>query len=211
MKLIKRGAEAALYKTQFLGQVALLKERIPKKYRNSLLDEQIRKQRTKQEAVLLHKAKEAGVRTPSLLKVDKKNSRIWMEWIEGKQLKEELNSKKLNGKKNSVEKFEKQLQKLGKRIAQLHSAGIIHGDLTTSNVLVNPKEMALVDFGLGFFSKKIEDQAVDLLNLKKTFGATHSGLPKSFEQILKSYAKSNPNARTIFRQMEKVEERVRYS
>lgn len=154
MTLVKRGAEAALYKTEYLGMPALLKERIPKQYRHPSLDERIRKQRTKQEAVLLHKAKTVGVRSPAILKIDKKNASIWMEWINGKQLKEELNSQKPNGKKKRVEQVEGHLKKLGKMIAQLHAAGIVHGDLTTSNVLVNKKEMVLIDFGLGFFPKK---------------------------------------------------------
>lgn len=206
MRLIKRGAEAALYKTDYLGKAALLKERIPKTYRHPQLDERIRKQRTKQEAVLLHKSKLAGVRSPALLKIDKKNASIWMEWIDGKQLKEELSTGKNSAKKSGMH-----LKKLGKNIAKLHSAGIIHGDLTTSNVLVNKKEMVLVDFGLGFFSEKNEDYAVDLLNFKKTFQATHANFPKGFEIIAAAYAQHNPKAPDVFRQMEKVESRIRYA
>ncbi len=200
MKLIKRGAEAALYKTEYLGKPALLKERIPKKYRHPQLDERIRKQRTKQEAVLLHKSKEAGVRSPCLLKIDKKNAAIWIEYIEGKQLKEILTPKK-----------GELLEQLGRMIARLHAAGIVHGDLTTSNVLVNKKEMVLIDFGLGFFSEKTEDRAIDLLNFKKTFQATHADFPQGFEIVLKAYATQNPKASAVFRQMEKAEERIRYA
>lgn len=200
MKLAKRGAEAVLYKTEYLGQPALLKERIPKKYRHPQLDEQIRKQRTKQEAVLLHKSKGAGVRSPAIFKIDKKNASIWMEWINGKQLKEVLTPKK-----------GELLEQLGKTIARLHAARIVHGDLTTSNVLVNRKEMVLIDFGLGFFSEKTEDRAIDLLNFKKTFQATHADFPNGFEIVLKAYATENPKASEVFRQLEKAEERIRYA
>jgi Kae1-associated kinase Bud32 len=208
-----------LYKTDYLGAPALLKERVPKKYRNAALDEGIRRQRTKQEAVLLHRAKEAGVRTPALLKIDRKNASIWMEWVDGKQLKEELNAGKKTGnrlkwglnEKNMAGRFEKRLKKLGEMIAQLHAAGIIHGDLTTSNALVNEKEMALIDFGLGFFSGKTEDRAVDLLNFKKTFQATHASFPKGLEIVLDSYRNNNSGAAAVFRQMEKVEGRIRYA
>ncbi|MBU0635873.1 Kae1-associated serine/threonine protein kinase, partial [Candidatus Micrarchaeota archaeon] len=152
MKLIKRGAEAVLYKTKHWKQDALLKKRIPKKYRTAILDEKIRKQRTKQEAILLHHAKKATVRTPTLLKVDKKKHQLWMEWIPGKALKTVLGKQHANWCKA-----------IGKKIALLHTAGIIHGDLTTSNIIVSGKELVFVDFGLGFFSNKIEDRAVDLV------------------------------------------------
>lgn len=216
MKLIKRGAEAVLYKTKYLGQPVLFKQRIPKQYRHVLLDEKIRKLRTKQEAILLDKAKQSGVRTPVLLKVDKKNAGLWMEWIKGKQLKEELNIEKelrrgKRGKKNSVGKFGKQLQKFGQMAAQLHAAGIIHGDLTTSNVLVNEKEWVLLDFGLGFFSEKTEDRAVDLLNLKKTFQATHPDTPDGFERMVQAYARYFSDAPAVFGQIKKIENRIRYA
>ena len=73
------------------------------------------------------------------------------------------------------------------------------------------KELVLIDFGLGFFSDKIEDQAVDLVNFKKTFEATHTTIPNGFKQILKGYQQKNPKSELVFRQMEKVEQRIRYS
>jgi Kae1-associated kinase Bud32 len=129
-----------------------------------------------------------------------------MEWIEGKQLKEELNTTEKKGAWKG-----KWLEKAGKMVAQLHAAGIIHGDLTTSNFLVGKKELVLIDFGLGFFSEKNEDRAVDLLNFKKTFLATHASFPKGLEPFLHAYSGNNPFALPVLRQMEKVENRIRYA
>ncbi len=78
MKPMWQGAEAALYEETYLGQPALVKERLPKAYRVPELDERIRRERTKQECVLLHRAKLAGVRTPLVYRVDRGNSRIWL-------------------------------------------------------------------------------------------------------------------------------------
>ena len=143
MKILSVGAEATLLKTTYLGKSAVIKKRIEKKYRNSILDTKIRTRRTKQECILLHSAKQALVLSPSIYKIDKKNSEIIMEFIDGKKVKNGLN------KKN----YKKICKKIGEDIGRLHSDNIIHGDLTTSNIILTQKKLAFVDFGLGFFSK----------------------------------------------------------
>ncbi len=198
---LRKGAEAELVETEFLGRKALLKDRVPKEYRVAKLDERIRRERTKQEAILLHRAKELGVRTPIIFAIKKKSSGIIMEFVEGKRLKDTLN------KKN----FRQHCKELGKEIALLHNGGLVHGDLTTSNIIVNGKALVFVDFGLGFFSEKIEDKAVDLLNLKKTFEATHHSLmPSAWEEITKAYCKANSAGKSIVEQVGEIEKRARY-
>ena len=201
--VLRKGAEAELVKTSFLDKKALLKDRVPKEYRVHKLDESIRRERTKQEAVLLHKAKELGIRTPIIYAIERDNCAIVMEFVEGKRLKDALN------KKN----FSAHCKALGEKIAALHNAGLVHGDLTTSNVIVHPdsETLVFVDFGLGFFSEKIEDKAVDLLNLKKTFEATHHSLmPAAWEQITKVYSKNSAQGAMVVEQISEIEKRARY-
>jgi len=202
MELIAQGAEAKLFKVKKGKQTVLLKERVSKAYRCKELDSKIRSERTSIEAGLLAKAKSAGVNTPNVLETDKKKFKITMEFIDGKRAKDFLQEKN----------FEKTCLETGKAIAKMHFYGIIHGDLTTSNILVKEGELFFIDFGLGFRSKKIEDKAVDLLVFKKTFEATHHKLmPRGWETILKGYALENPEeAGQVFRQIEAVEKRGRY-
>ena len=190
----KKGAEAELFESVLDGQKVLIKKRIPKKYRNKILDETIRKKRTRAEAKLIKEAHNA-VKVPRIFVVDEKQCEIIMEFIQGPALKEVLAKQK------------NLCKKAGEEIKKLHEAGIIHGDLTTSNIMVRgKKELVFVDFGLGFFSKKIEDKATDLVVFKKTFNATHSKIKNGWKMVLEGYA---PNAE-MSAQMEKIEKRARY-
>ncbi|MDD5147990.1 MAG: KEOPS complex kinase/ATPase Bud32 [Candidatus ainarchaeum sp.] len=199
MELIAQGAEAKLFRQ---GKT-LVKERVSKEYRCRELDRKIRRERTALEANLLKKAKNIGVNVPNLIETDKEGAKITMEFIEGKRTKDALNEKN----------FEKICLEIGKNIGKLHSYGIIHGDLTTSNILQDKKgKLFFIDFGLGFNGRKTEDRAVDLIVFKKTFEATHHKLmPKGWELILEGYAKENrEQAGLVLKQIEKVEKRGRY-
>jgi N6-L-threonylcarbamoyladenine synthase/protein kinase Bud32 len=203
MELIAQGAEAKLFRENKEQGAILVKERIPKEYRCKELDKKIRHERTALEASLLRKAKSTGVNTPSVLEINKDETKITMEFIEGKRVKDAL------GKKN----FEKICFETGQNIGKLHSYGIIHGDLTTSNIIQNTQgKLVFIDFGLGFHSRKTEDKAVDLLVFKKTFEATHHELmPKAWEKILEGYKKeNNAEAIQVLKQIEIVEKRGRY-
>jgi len=199
MQLIRQGAEAKLFKAKFEGKPALLKKRVPKEYRNKELDEKIRSARTTGEANLLRKARSLGVNTPMVYNVDKAEKEILMELVDGSRLKDVLNKKTLG-----------LCRQVGEGIALMHENSLIHGDLTTSNVMVKGKELFFIDFGLGKHSKKAEDKAVDLLVFKKTFEATHVELmPKGWELILEGYL-AKGGEEEVLAQMKKVEERVRY-
>ncbi|MFH1224717.1 MAG: KEOPS complex kinase/ATPase Bud32 [Candidatus Diapherotrites archaeon] len=214
MRLIAKGAEAELWRTDYLGRPALVKRRVPKKYRNSALDARIRRLRTKEECLLLHRAKECGVRAPLIYNVDRAGTEIVMEFVDGEKLRDVMRKKGKN--KKNVFGF---CSEVGRNVAKLHRGGLVHGDLTTSNIIVpnqKPKKTAkaglvFVDFGLGFMSSRTEDFAVDLLVFKKTFSATHWELmPKGWEAIMQGYARGNPKGREIERKVEAVEGRVRY-
>jgi Kae1-associated kinase Bud32 len=194
-----KGAEADLSFTEYFGHATVSKERLPKRYRNEILDKRIRKSRTQLECTLIQKARSAGVRTPLIYSIDKGGSRILMERIEGKRMKDCLSKSTL-----------KVCSKTGKAIAQMHSANIIHGDLTTSNIIIAKENPCFIDFGLGFESAKLEDKAVDLLNFKKTYNATHFKFPAGWKAIIGAYRKSYSAGKEVLAQMEDVEARVRY-
>lgn len=202
MKLLRRGAEAELYEAEFEGKKALLKKRVEKGYRCKELDSEIGVSRTNLEARLLGKARSMGVNTPQVYSVDKGKREIVMEFVEGKRAKDVLNGSN----------FEKICDEIGQGIAKMHAFDLVHGDLTTSNILIRGKELFFIDFGLGKTSNKVEDKAVDLLVFKKTFGATHAGLmPKGWEKILAGYTRAmGTKGNSIVAHIAKIEKRARY-
>ncbi len=199
MEMVRQGAEAKLFKTVFGGKPALLKARIPKEYRCRQLDDLLRATRTSREASLLRKARGLGVRTPAVYSVDRGKKEILMEFVEGPRLKDVLSKKNLG-----------LCRPVGEAIAAMHASNLIHGDLTTSNILVKGKELYFIDFGLGYGSARLEDKAVDLLVFQKTFEATHVELmPKGWNLVLEGYLEKG-GSKTVVRHMEKVRERARY-
>lgn len=200
-RIISQGAEASLIYTGFCGKPALLKLRSRKEYREERLDRQMRRQRTKTEALIMHRAKAAGVRTPLIYEISRKECGITMEFLKGKKLKECLNEKTIWA-----------CNEAGRKAACLHNAGIIHGDLTTSNIMLEEKgrrEIALIDFGLAFQANGIEDRAVDLIGFKKTYFATHWRYPCGWKEFLKGY-NSVSASKGIEEKIREVEARARY-
>ena len=143
--LIAKGAEAELKRD---GDT-VVKERIKKGYRILELDDKLRKRRTALEARLLREARRAGVLTPQVLEEEKTS--LKMEFIDGQKVKDVLDKNCISISKE-----------VGRNVALLHSYDIIHGDLTTSNMLLKDGKLYLIDFGLGFISKREEDKAVYL-------------------------------------------------
>ena len=191
--LIAKGAESNIVKSSYLGEKAVLKDRIPKNYRIPEIDDKIRKARTKEEAKLLSDAKRAGVRTPVLYDVDLENKSILMEEIEGDMVKDILD--------------EDLAFRIGQDIAKLHSADIIHGDITTSNIMLQDDNLVFIDFGLGRYSHLDEDKAVDLLVLKKALQSIDYNLAiKYFDCVLKGYGD-----KSILNKIMDVESRGRYT
>ncbi|HDJ96549.1 MAG TPA: Kae1-associated serine/threonine protein kinase [Candidatus Aenigmarchaeota archaeon] len=201
MKLVARGAEAILYRKDGL----LIKDRIKKSYRIKEIDLKLRKERTRLEARLLSTARRVGVLTPKIVGVDEKNFRIVMEFIEGERVKEMLN--RLD--KPEVKKL---CYEIGRCIGKLHSAGIIHGDLTTSNMIVKEGKLFFIDFGLGFLSKKIEDQGTDLHLLYQALKSTHFNLLETcWDFIKRGYKEEYKKAKDVFEKIKEIEGRGRYA
>jgi len=197
-QIIQQGAEAIILKE---GD-NIIKRRIKKSYRIKELDEKIRRQRTRSESKLLEKASKI-ISIPKITKMDDKQMEIFMEFIQGKKLSEELNSFPLKEQK-------KICFQIGESIAKLHDKDIIHGDLTTSNTILKEKKVYFIDFGLGFNSHRIEDKAVDLHLIKQALEAKHfKDWETLFQSIKEGYNHSKDSKKTL-EQLEKVEKRGRY-
>lgn len=203
MRILKeQGAEAIIYLDEIGGQKFLVKERIKKRYRLDQIDAKLRKERMKQEMKLMSEARGHGVLTPKIISSDEKSFKIVMEEIEGLLVKDFL---------PKIKNFEEICFEIGKNIGRLHSAGIIHGDLTTSNMILKNGKIYFIDFGLGYFSKRIEDMATDLTVLLKTLYSTHHKISaKCWKKIVKGYKSENKKASEVFKRMEKIELRARY-
>ena len=139
---------------------------------------------------------------PYVLDVDKENWIIVMDRLFADPLKHKL----------QVDTLEKYFSKLGEMIADLHNGGIIHGDLTTSNVFVDDEGIVwLIDFGLGYNTKNIEDYAVDILVLKHILESSHIIVyEKAFQAFMNGYSLRKTDAKRVFKRMNTVELRVRY-
>ena len=184
-----RGAEARLYKTCFLGIPALVKDRNEKKYRAKSLDDRIRASRTKTEARTIMKARAAGINAPILFSAGK--FKLYFEKIDGKRLREA-------GKVSSKSWIE-----VGKLLANMHGAGITHGDFTPANIIIKKNKIYVIDFGLASISNEAEERAVDVLLMEKS-------IPKSdFSHFLKGY-KSSKDWKTTLRRVEEIKKRGRY-
>lgn len=204
MEIIYRGAESIIYLDEYEGKKVLVKERIKKDYRIEEIDQKLRKERTRREVNLLRRAREVGVSTPQILYVDEKNHKIIMEFIDGIRIKEFLNS----GKEDEIKKvcFE-----IGKLIGKLHSNKIVHGDLTTSNMILKDGKIYFIDFSLGNFSNRIEDYGVDLNLLYEAIRSTHFKILKiCWDSIANGYKTELKDAEKVFKKMEEIEKRARY-
>jgi len=168
MKLVKKGAEADLYQTKWQNSKAILKIRKIKKYRSSLLDSKIRKQRTIKESQMLSLAKSYGVSTPLVYFVNLEKTSITMQEIPGTPVHDLPESKIIELSKD-----------IGKLVGTLHKNGIMHGDLTTSNFILFQKIVFIIDFGLSQISIKPEDHAVDLRLIKEILNSAHAKIMTS--------------------------------
>lgn len=206
MKLVYRGAEADIYSGDWAGANAIYKFRKQLPYRLPELDAVIRTQRTVHEAQILHESKSAGVKCPFLYYVSPREALIVMQEIAGPRLKTVLQSS--DWEKGSVP------SKFGVAVGKLHSAGIMHGDLTTSNAIVNDEGVNLIDFGLAIRSVRVEDHAVDLRLIKETLVGAHSSISMAvLKSFLEGYAGvvGERRATEVNRKLTEIERRGRYA
>ena len=197
-RLLKRGAEADVYLVKWGGKNAVSKVRTPKPYRHQELDSSIRKHRTVHEANFISTAKGSGVMTPFVHFVDPVKAEIIMEFVEGENVRDAITPVLCYG--------------MGRCAAILHSNNIIHGDLTTSNFIAN-KKLVLLDFGLSYYSGRIEDMATDIRLIKEVFTSAHIAVKKAFPRFLEGYASiaGMKRADKILENVREIEQRGRYA
>ena len=203
LKLLKKGAEGDIFLTSWNKKKAILKERKKKDYRNSSLDQRIRKQRTIRECEIISEVKSFGISTPLIYNMDTKNCTIVMQHIVG-TLVNELSESKLI----------KSCLEIGKIVGTMHKNGIMHGDLTTSNFIVSNGRIFVLDFGLANKTIKPEDHAVDLRLLKEILNSAHAKImDKAWSNFLKGYKKAVGSSRfsKVSNLVKVIESRGRYA
>jgi TP53 regulating kinase-like protein len=197
-RLVKKGAEADIYVTEWAGSKAVSKVRAPKPYRHPELDLAIRKHRTIHEANFISAAKAAGVMSPFVHFVDPINAEIIMEFVEGDNVRDAITPDLC--------------REMGRYAALLHASNIIHGDLTTSNFITD-KKLVLLDFGLSYYSERTEDMATDIRLIKEVFTSAHIAVKKAFPRFVDGYASVAGKKRTdkILENVKEIEQRGRYA
>eukprot|EP01040_Poterioochromonas_malhamensis_P019600 gene19600-23189_t len=192
MSMISQGAEGRLFEVSFLDKAAVCKERLRKSYRVSVLDEKLNKQRILQEARCIHRCFRQGVPVPIIYHVDLVDFKIFMERINGITLKELL--RQLEDGDEGSANISAITTAIGKGIGLMHDCDVVHGDLTTSNIMVRRvnesdqyNSVVFVDFGLGAMKATPEDKAVDLYVLERAFISTHPNSESLVQSILESY------------------------
>ena len=197
-RLICQGAESKIFLIQnpdeYNNKPFIRKLRISKSYRNEILDNSLRKSRTKKEAKLLNKVLEVSPKVLSTNDLDT----IDMEFIDGPQLKQVLDTNP------------KLALFAGKIVAFLHSKGIIHGDLTTSNfILESNNNLKVIDFGLCSYSHKFEDMAVDLHLFRESLESVHFRVEElAWDYFLEGY--NFESKKSVLERLKNVELRGRY-
>uniref|UniRef100_A0A2P2I2Y3 non-specific serine/threonine protein kinase n=1 Tax=Hirondellea gigas TaxID=1518452 RepID=A0A2P2I2Y3_9CRUS len=201
--LICQGAEARVYQGTWINKTIILKHRFSKKYRHPDLDKHITKERLKSEARSLVRCRMAGIRTPCVYHVDFITNEIIMEKIENSAtvrsvIKQYTEASDEAGSDELSSNMKTLAVKIGKVLSKLHQNHIIHGDLTTSNMLlVEPyydSPVILIDFGLSSMEEKAEDKAVDLYVLERAILSTHRNTDLFVSSLLAEYKKSGGKA-----------------
>ncbi|KAL2073492.1 hypothetical protein VTL71DRAFT_10818 [Oculimacula yallundae] len=233
-QLITQGAEALLFRSTYLlpSLPCALKYRPSKPYRHPILDARLTKHRILLEARVLVKCRREGVPVPAVYALDEFKGWLMIEWIEGEvvriRLNEWLKRRKDEGIQEGVndEELVGLMRRVGDAVGRMHAVGVVHGDLTTSNLMLRPRgkegtngdavedkvldgEVVLIDFGLAVQNAQDEDRAVDLYVLERAFGSTHPRAESLFTEVLSAYGKSFKGANVVLKKLEDVRMRGR--
>jgi len=203
-KIIYQGAEAKICISKYMNFDVVEKRRLKKGYRIKQIDESLISTRTKEETKLMIAARQAGVSVPIIYDVDLLKGIITMEYLKGKRIKDILN--------DLDEKDRMRICiKIGKSIARFHNNDIIHGDITTSNMIILDNKIHFIDFGLGEINSEIEAKGVDLHVLMEAIESTHSKYSDCFNYVLEGYKKElKQDANQVFKKIQDIVKRGRY-
>ncbi|TFG28641.1 Kae1-associated kinase Bud32 [Candidatus Thorarchaeota archaeon] len=205
-EILALGAESLIFKINKWNLPLILKWRQTKPYLFKDIDSQLNRARTNRECKMLSIARMLGVPTPAVYSVDLTNHTILMDYIEGtqfKQLTETLSSNKLVSL----------CQKFGHLIALLHRGDVVHGDPTTSNLIVDRRSFLwMIDFGLSEMNATVEMKGVDLHLIRRALETTHWELEEiMLEATLDGYVDTmGENANNVISRMTEIRERGRY-
>ncbi len=201
---LKRGAEAELRRVTFLDRPSVEKHRVPKAYRLPALDEELRRARIRMEAKLMSEARAAGVAVPLLYDINLVDNKIVMEFIDGPTAKEVLEAGGPQAHATAIE--------MGRLAGRLHRAGIIHGDLTTSNMIVGDGGIVMIDFSLGGKDETTEARGVDLHLLKEALTSAHKNATAYYRDVLAGYRETmGVAAKAVIAKVKEIEGRGRYT
>ena len=202
--IIYQGAEAKICRSKYMNFETVEKRRITKSYRIKNIDNRLISYRTKEEAKLMIEARNQGVSIPVIYDVNLDDGIITMEYLKGKRIKDILN--------NLDEEERAHICKMiGESIAKLHNNNIIHGDITTSNMILMDDKIHFIDFGLGEINSEVEAKGVDLHVLMEAIESTHPRYSNCFDYVLEGYKnKLKDDAKPVIKKIEDIVKRGRY-
>lgn len=217
--LLSQGAEARVWKipSYLPRKPAIAKERFPKTYRHTILDQRLTKSRCKAEAKALVRARKGGVACPAVWGM-KNNFVLYLEFLDGPTVRQELEKlskdveKDSNSNHGGVEEKRNTIAiKMGVLIGKLHNTKTVHGDLTTSNMILLSDEIYMIDFGLSSVSQNPEELAVDLYVLERAIQSTHPELEDTtfFSTLLNSYKETGKKSDAVLQRLSAVRLRGR--
>lgn len=202
--IIYKGAEAEICVSKYMNYNVVEKRRVHKSYRINYIDDKLISSRTREEAKLMIEARNKGVSVPIIYDVDLISGIITMEYLTGKRIKDILNN--LSEKKRQT-----LCKKIGESIARFHNNDIIHGDITTSNMILLDDKVHFIDFGLGEKNSEIESKGVDLHVLMEALESTHSKYSDCFKYVLEGYKKElKDDANQVIKKIDEIVKRGRY-
>ncbi|KAM3553461.1 hypothetical protein MY1884_006659 [Beauveria asiatica] len=235
--LVTQGAEGRLYKTTYLvpSLPCALKHRPSKPWRHPTLDARLTRHRILSEARILAKCRRDGVRVPALYALDEAQGWLMLEWIQGPPVRVAINARLRPGA--VVERdasLRALLRRIGNAVGALHKIGIVHGDLTTSNMMLDPTgrtsehdggggaaedqdaqeeslrgDVVIIDLGLASGAVQEEERAVDLYVLERAFGSTHPRAECVFHEVLDAYRQTHKQAPGVLKKLDEVRMRGR--
>ncbi|KAK3360305.1 kinase-like domain-containing protein [Lasiosphaeria hispida] len=239
--LVAQGAEGRLYKTTHItsSRPCALKYRPSKSYRHPILDARLTKARIQAEAKVLDRCCREGVPVPAVYALDAGGGWLMMEWVDGVPVRQGINvwlgERPEDDAVPDAEVADETplvdlMNRIGEAVGALHRTGVIHGDLTTSNMMLRPwaggqsngvsgedgekkkavgGDVILIDFGLATQSVADEDRAVDLYVLERAFASTHPRAERLFTHVLEAYKQAYKKAPSVIHKLEDVRMRGR--
>ena len=203
MSVHRIGAEARLDSARWMNREVVVKQRVVKGYRHPALDSALQSFRIRNEVRLMLEARRAGIAVPIVYSVDLEGNRIVMEEVLGTRVKDALQDPSVDA--------EAICREIGTIAGRLHVNDIVHGDLTTSNMLLEGDRIVLIDFSLGGKSSETEDKGVDMHLLEEAFHSAHHQRAELYEAVKDSYKSSYVQGAEVLQKVREIERRGRYA